>query len=121
MGGHVLVLVNINTNEKRFLHGRDNGGIGAITMSPDFSYMAVAEKSTSTPPNVYIYRYRDLRLYRILRKGTTKGYASVQFSQHNKLHIATLGCLPDYLLSVWDWRNERLLLKCKAYGQDVFS
>ncbi|CAE7515749.1 Cfap44 [Symbiodinium sp. CCMP2456] len=31
------------------------------------------------------------------------------------------GCAPDYLLSVWDWRNERLLLKCKAYGQDVFS
>ena len=27
------------------------------------------------------------------------------------------GCAPDYLLSVWDWKNERLLLKCKAYGQ----
>ena len=28
------------------------------------------------------------------------------------------GCAPDYLLSVWDWKNERLLLKCKAYGQE---
>ncbi|CAE7875240.1 Cfap44, partial [Symbiodinium microadriaticum] len=63
----------------------------------------------------------EVALYRILRKGTMRGYASVAFSPHNKNHLAALGCAPDYLLSVWDWRNERLLLKCKAYGQDVFS
>merc|ERR1712118_243758 len=35
-------------------------------------------------------------------------------------HLASLGCAPDYLLSIWEWKNERMLLKCKAYGQDVF-
>jgi WD40 repeat protein len=121
MTGHVVCLLNISTDERRFLHGRDNGGIGSVGMSPDFQYMAVAEKSVTTAPNIYIYEYEGLRLYRILRKGTEKGYASVKFSPHNKSHLAALGMFPDYLLSVWDWRNERLLLKCKAYGQDVFN
>jgi len=119
--GHVVCFMNINTRQRRFLHGRDNGGIGAVAMSPDMTYFAVAERSITAQPNVYIYSFKTMRLYRILRKGTMRGYASVAFSPHNKNHLAALGCAPDYLLSVWDWRNERLLLKCKAYGQDVFS
>ncbi|CAE8657611.1 unnamed protein product [Polarella glacialis] len=90
-------------------------------MSSDMAHFAVAEKSITGQPNVYIYSFKTLKLYRILRKGTERGYASVQFSHHNKNHIAALGCAPDYLLSVWDWKNERLLLKCKAYGQDIFT
>ncbi|CAE7195360.1 CFAP44 [Symbiodinium natans] len=119
--GHVVCFMNIHTRQRRFLHGRDNGGIGAVAMSPDMTYFAVAERSITSQPNVYIYSFKTMRLYRILRKGTMRGYASVAFSPHNKNHLAALGCAPDYLLSVWDWRNERLLLKCKAYGQDVFS
>jgi hypothetical protein len=119
--GHVVTIVNLSTDERQFVQGRDNGGIGCVAMSSDGKHMAVAEKSTSSQPNIYIYEYEGLRLYRILRKGTEKGYASVKFSPHNKSHIAALGMFPDYLLSVWDWRNERLLLKCKAYGQDVFD
>ena len=30
--------------------------------------------------------------------------------------IATLGLSPDYLLTIWDWTQERILLKCKAYA-----
>ena len=119
--GHVVCFMNIQTRQRRFLHGRDNGGIGSIAMSPDLIYFAAAERSINTQPNVYIYSFKTMRLYRILRKGTTRGYASVAFSPHNKNHLAALGCAPDYLLSVWDWRNERLLLKCKAYGQEIFS
>ncbi|CAK0841778.1 unnamed protein product [Prorocentrum cordatum] len=121
--GHVVCTVDVNTGESRQLHARDSGGIGAIALSPDGNFLAVAEKSLlpGIPPHVYIYATRSYRLYRILRKGTEKGYASVEFSPHNRTHLAALGCAPDYLLSVWDWTNERLLLKCKAYGQDVFS
>ncbi|CAJ1397957.1 unnamed protein product [Effrenium voratum] len=119
--GHVVCFMNIETRQRRFLHGRDDGGIGAVAMSPDGVYFAAAERSITSSPHVYIYSFKTMRLYRILRKGTTRGYASVAFSPHDKNHLAALGCAPDYLLSVWDWRNERLLLKCKAYGQDVTS
>jgi len=119
--GHTVVLLNLATDERRFLHGRDNGGIGCVAMSPDMQYMALGEKSTSGAPNIYIYEHSSLRLYRILRKGTDRGFASVKFSPHNETQLAALGMFPDYLLSVWDWRNERLLLKCKAYGQDVYN
>lgn len=119
--GHVVCFMNIQTRQRRFLHGRDNGGIGAIAMSPDLIYFAAAERSINAQPNVYIYSFKTMRLYRILRRGTSRGYASVAFSPHNKNHLAALGCAPDYLLSVWDWRNERLLLKCKAYGQEIYS
>mmetsp|Transcript_98558 Transcript_98558/g.172003 ORF Transcript_98558/g.172003 Transcript_98558/m.172003 type:complete len:1962 (+) Transcript_98558:3-5888(+) len=121
--GHTLILVNTETNSRRVLHGRDSGGIGCVAMSPDWTHLAVGEKTTDSayPPNVYIYRFENLKLYRILRKGTERGYASVKFSPHNKSHLAALGMAPDYLLSIFDWRNERLLLKCKAFGQDVYN
>eukprot|EP00928_Gymnodinium_smaydae_P086448 TRINITY_DN7056_c0_g1_i4.p1 TRINITY_DN7056_c0_g1~~TRINITY_DN7056_c0_g1_i4.p1 ORF type:complete len:1976 (-),score=403.36 TRINITY_DN7056_c0_g1_i4:144-5993(-) len=121
--GQVVVFQNLDDPaKKRFLPGRDNGGIGGLSMSPDGKFLAVAEKSTTGAPNIYIYEYATFKLYRILRKGTTKGYAAVAFSPHQKgARLAALGMAPDYLLSVWDWRNERLLLKCKAYGQDVFN
>eukprot|EP00928_Gymnodinium_smaydae_P086447 TRINITY_DN7056_c0_g1_i3.p1 TRINITY_DN7056_c0_g1~~TRINITY_DN7056_c0_g1_i3.p1 ORF type:complete len:1947 (-),score=421.95 TRINITY_DN7056_c0_g1_i3:144-5984(-) len=121
--GQVVVFQNLDDPaQKRFLPGRDNGGIGGLSMSPDGKFLAVAEKSTTGAPNIYIYEYATFKLYRILRKGTTKGYAAVAFSPHQKgARLAALGMAPDYLLSVWDWRNERLLLKCKAYGQDVFN
>jgi WD40 repeat protein len=34
--------------------------------------------------------------------------------------MVSLGGDPDYNLTVWDWVNERVILKCKAFGQEVF-
>lgn len=34
--------------------------------------------------------------------------------------IATLGSSPDYMLAVWDWEEELIVLRSKAFGQDVF-
>ena len=48
--------------------------------------------------------------------GTDRGYACVAFSPHNAEQIATLGISPDYLLTIWDWTQEKILLKCKAYA-----
>lgn len=83
-------------------------------------HLAVAEKSVSRAPNVYIYDFETLNLHRVLRKGTERGYACVQFSPHDDNQIAALGCYPDYLLTIWDWKQEQMLLKCKAFSQDVF-
>ncbi|CAK9111108.1 unnamed protein product [Durusdinium trenchii] len=70
-------------------------------MSPDMVYFAAAERSISSTPNVYIYSFKTMRLYRILRKGTSKGYASVAFSPHNKeIFSIRWGQFPGMLTSV---------------------
>jgi len=60
-----------------------------------------------------------LKLYRILRKGTELKYSHCEFSPSGT-KLASLGGDPDYTLTVWDWVNERVILKCKAFGQDVY-
>ena len=34
--------------------------------------------------------------------------------------IATVGSNPDYMLTVWDWIEEKVILKSKAFGQEVY-
>ena len=31
--------------------------------------------------------------------------------------LASVGSSPDYLLTVWDWKQEQMLLKSKAFSQ----
>ena len=35
--------------------------------------------------------------------------------------IASVGSAPDFLLTVWNWREERITLHTKAFGQEVFK
>ena len=42
------------------------------------------------------------------------------FSKDGKT-LATVGMAPDYMLSVWDWQSQRIMLHTKAFGQDVFN
>jgi WD40 repeat protein len=46
-------------------------------------------------------------------------YAHVEFSQSGEL-LATLGGAPDYTLTVWNWLNQKVILKAKAFSQEVF-
>ena len=34
--------------------------------------------------------------------------------------MASVGSDPDYLLTVWEWKQERLMLKSKAFSQDIY-
>jgi len=56
----------------------------------------------------------------VLRGGTERGFADLAFSPDGS-RLATVGSAPDFLLAVWDWKAERLLLKAKAFAQDVFT
>jgi WD40 repeat protein len=54
-----------------------------------------------------------------LRGGTEREYSSLEFSHTGDL-IASVGNAPDYGLTVWDWQRERVILRTKAFSQDVF-
>lgn len=34
--------------------------------------------------------------------------------------IATVGAAPDFMMTVWDWKTEKIILRTKAFGQEVF-
>jgi len=33
--------------------------------------------------------------------------------------LASISGAPDYMLTVWNWRQELIMLRCKAFSQDV--
>jgi WD40 repeat protein len=84
---------------------------------PSRKWFAVGEKGPF--PNIYIYSWPSLKLYRILRKGTDAMFAHVEFSSTGKL-LASLGGAPDYTLTVWNWQQQKVVLKAKAFSSEVY-
>lgn len=110
-------IFDINTGEDKIFFSRDGEGIGALAVHPNRAYFAVGEKGEQ--PNVYIYEYPSGKLYRILRKGTEKMFSCMCWSASGKM-LATVGSSPDFMLTVWDWMDEKVILKSKAFGQEVY-
>lgn len=98
--------------------GQDIDGVGSISVHPSKKYFAVAEKGRS--PNIYVYEYPSLKLYRIMKNGTENLYSHVEFS-NSGTKLASVGGAPDYTITVWDWINQRVILKAKAFSQEVFK
>ena len=67
---------------------------------PNLHYIAVSEKGTK--PDILIYEYPSLRIYRILRNGTEKAYSNLDFSKDGT-KLASVGSFPDYMLTIWNW------------------
>jgi WD40 repeat protein len=122
---HVIIYANGNTYEfydmqektRKTLFGKDTDGIGSIAVHPSRKFFAIAEKGTN--PNIYIYDYPDLRLYRICKNGTEKAYSHVEFSVNGD-KLASVGSAPDYTITVWNWKLQRVILKSKAFSQEVY-
>jgi WD40 repeat protein len=115
--GNRYQIFNLTTHECHTYAGQDTDGVGSIAVHPNRKFFAVAEKGKS--PNIYIREYPSMRLYRILRKGTEMLYAHTEFSQSGE-KLVSLGGSPDYTITVWNWINQKVILKCKAWGQEVF-
>jgi WD40 repeat protein len=56
----------------------------------------------------------------VLRGGTEFAYAALAFSPDGA-QLASVGGPSDYLLAVWDWAAGAVLLRCKAFSQEVYS
>ncbi|XP_067268183.1 cilia- and flagella-associated protein 44 [Chanodichthys erythropterus] len=117
IAGNLLILLDVHTKEQRYIRSSSGGGIGAIMTHPSKQYFTVAEKGHQ--PNIIIYEYPSLRPYRILRGGTGSTYSYVDFNRDGSL-LASVGGAPDYMLTLWDWRQEQVTLCNKAFSQDVY-
>mgnify|MGYP001188008898 CR=1 FL=1 len=116
--GNILVIMNASTLEQTFLPGLGGGGIGCICMHPSGDYFAVGE--ICQRPNVFIYEYPSLQLSKVLRNGTEAEYATLKFSPDGD-HLATVGSYPDFMITVWQWKKEHVVLRSKAFSQEIFD
>lgn len=119
--GNTVQTLDLRTTNKRVLSGHGKAtfsGVAAVAVHPSGQYFAVAERGAQ--PNVLIYSYPAMEVVRILRKGTERGYSDLTFSPGTGDKLASVGADPDYLLTVWDWARERVLLRTKAFSQDVY-
>ncbi|KFQ82177.1 WD repeat-containing protein 52, partial [Phaethon lepturus] len=118
IAGNQVVLLDLKTKSQSHLRSSSGGGIGFITAHPTKQYFAVGEKGKK--PNLIIYNYPSLRPYRILRDGTEEAYVFGDFNDAGTL-LASIGSSPDYMLTIWDWKQEKIMLRSKAFSQDVYK
>lgn len=121
--GNFVIFYDIVTGVKTYALGRDGGGIGAIAMHPSQPFIAVAEQCKLRAPNVYLYRLSDtseLQLEYVLKAGTEHSYSAIAFNKEGIL-LATVGGAPDYMLTLWDWQKESVILRHKAFSQEVYN
>ena len=118
LGGNALILTWLPSMRRKYIFGVDGRGVGAFVRHPSGQMFAVAEKGND--PRVYIYSYPELEVVRVLPKGTERGYSCMHFSKDGA-QLATVGMAPDYMLTIWDWNAQQIVLHTKAFGQDVFK
>ena len=113
-------IFNIETKERKIYPSTEVGGVGVVAIHPSEPIFAVGECGNF--PNIYIYKYIDgkIKLYRILRKGTEAAYSALCFFSKEE-RLASVGSEPDYNLVIWNWRKETIILKAKAFSQEIFK
>lgn len=67
-------------------------------------------------PNIYIFEYPGFKLHRILKEGAEFGYADLSYNRKGD-KLASVGTNPDFMLTIWNWKKERVLLRSKAFSQ----
>ncbi|KAJ3102122.1 Cilia- and flagella-associated protein 44 [Phlyctochytrium planicorne] len=117
--GNILVFLNSKTMEQAYFHGLRPGAIGAVAIHPSRKYIALGEVY-HTAPCIFLFEYPSMKLFRVLKGGAVRGFSDLAFNSTGD-KLASLGSDPDYMLTLWDWKNETVILRSKAFSQDVFK
>jgi hypothetical protein len=84
-------------------------------VSPDRRYFVYAERNHLNP-KIYFVEYPSYKVAKVLQGGAAKGYSQLNFSA-NGSRLASVATDPDYTLTIWDWEDEKAILRSKAFSQ----
>lgn len=114
--GNFAMIYDLATGEEQKIYGH-NKGVSCCAVHPNKEYIAFGEAGKD--PMLLIYQYPSMKLFRVLKGGTEQAYTCMNFSPDGTM-LAAVGTFPDYMLTVWDWERETLILRAKAFSQDVY-
>ncbi len=114
----LAAFADIETKSSRYITGIDVGGIGGFAVDPAGQHLAVGGRGGM--PRIVVYRLSDLQAVQVLEAGTDVQYSHLAFSNDSTL-LASVGNAPDFTLAVWQWSEGQLLLRSKAFSQEVFT
>ncbi|KFB51082.1 AGAP006735-PA-like protein [Anopheles sinensis] len=118
--GNLIHFFHVGTRTVTTRRSSTGGGIGCITTNPseEFSHLTVGENGPNPP--IIIYQYPEMTVEGILTGGTTGGYSRIDYTVDGKLLIAQ-GIEPEYMLTVWNWSEGEIVLRCKSFSNDVIN
>ncbi|XP_053710641.1 cilia- and flagella-associated protein 44 [Synchiropus splendidus] len=117
IAGNHLVFIDIHTNEQRYLRSCSGQGIGSIAVHTSSKCFAVGEKGTK--PNIIVYEHPSLKPFHILRGGAERAYSCLNFNHDGSL-LASVSSSPDFMLTLWNWGQEEVMLSCKVMSPEVY-
>ncbi|GAB5369824.1 hypothetical protein AAMO2058_001439500 [Amorphochlora amoebiformis] len=115
--GNTIQLIDLETFGRRIIVGKNSRGLCAVAVHPSHKIFAVAEKGLD--PKILLYSYPEVKVIHTLCKGTNRTFSSLEFSPNGK-KLASVGNSPDFLLTVWDWKREAIILHTKAFSQEIY-
>eukprot|EP00672_Neobodo_designis_P015654 CAMPEP_0174829322 /NCGR_PEP_ID=MMETSP1114-20130205/1869_1 /TAXON_ID=312471 /ORGANISM="Neobodo designis, Strain CCAP 1951/1" /LENGTH=1723 /DNA_ID=CAMNT_0016063065 /DNA_START=117 /DNA_END=5288 /DNA_ORIENTATION=+ len=116
---NTVQFINVSTGNITCQPGPEGGGIGAVCVHPSRQFYTVCEKHPNGP-NAIVYEYPSKKARSTLRRGAEKGYSACRFSDNGDL-LATVAIEPDFVLTIWSWEAEAIVLRNKAFGADVYN
>ena len=103
-------------------------GIGSIAIHPKGHVIAVGEKSptkSTVKPKILLYSWPEVKLIGELEGASEKTVSYLTFaplSSSNSVDLlASVSSAPDFMLTLWNWQEEKIVLRNKAYGQDTYK
>ena len=121
--GNFAVIVNYakkpNPEILDRIPGPEGGAVGAVTVHPSRSNFVVCEKAPRDP-RILIFSYPEKKVIHTLVKGAVKGFSACAYNQEGTL-LATVAMEPDFVITVWSWKQEATVLRNKAFSADVYS
>ncbi|GAB0093262.1 uncharacterized protein DMENIID0001_083410 [Sergentomyia squamirostris] len=112
---HFLNLSRITVTVRRSEQGI---GIGSIAVNPKYNYLTVGENGEN--PAIYLYEYPRMTIVAKLVGGGKATISSLAYSNNGEM-LASQSGLPDLLLTIWNWRQEKIILQQKSFSNLVFN
>lgn len=116
--GNLIHFLNISKLSVNVRMSEGGVGIGSIAVNPKYNYLTVGENGQD--PAIYLYEYPRMTIVSKLVGGGSATISSLAYSGNGEM-LASQSGLPDLMLTIWNWRQEKIVLQQKSFSNLVFN